>query len=333
MTDWSAHFAYRWSRGGQVSTILRNNLVPFLRKRLESTCSNITQDQRDSPTSSQAIDTSIKTSFLKLDDAILRAGQNGLTNPDLPYDQATSRVVTGYNGSCALLSLFDPTTRKLRVACAGDSRAVLGRQGADGKYTAVPLSVDQTGKNEDEIARLEKEHPNEPDMIKGGRVLGIVVPRAFGDWLWKWDKSTQEDAQKRFYSIRIRDNLKTPPYLTAEPVVTTTDIPRGSRDFVIMASDGYWDNATNEKAVELVQRWKEWKESGAKEPIIPKDIVPQRRTIFEEPDGTALLKDQNAIFKDDNVATHLVRNSLGGGDEELVRALMSFQSPQSREMR
>lgn len=64
-------------------------------------------------------------------------------------------------------------------------RAVLGRQNEAGDWEAVVLSVDQNGYNMDEVARLQSEHPNEPDMIKDGRLLGLAVTRAFGDGIWK----------------------------------------------------------------------------------------------------------------------------------------------------
>ena len=76
-------------------------------------------------------------------------------------------------------------TNLLKVACTGDSRAVLGRRNKrSGLWEAVALSEDQTGYNENERRRLQREHPNEPDMIKGGRILGLAVTRAFGDARW-----------------------------------------------------------------------------------------------------------------------------------------------------
>ncbi|KAL9107934.1 MAG: hypothetical protein Q9227_007256 [Pyrenula ochraceoflavens] len=331
--DWSAFGVFDGHLGWQVSETLHHSLVPFVSKRLARVCSGVLPNQRGSERSLQMVDSTIQNAFLDLDAAILRAGLTALADPDMPYDQAVARVMIGYSGSCALLSLFDPSTRLLRVACVGDSRAVLGRKSPDGKVEAIPLSVDQTGSNEEEIARLHREHPSEPEMVKGGRVLGIMVSRAFGDWLWKWPVATQEEAKKRIFPARLRDNVKTPPYLTAEPVITTTEIPRGSQDFVIMASDGFWDIVSNDKAVELVQKWRSWKDSGAKEPIMPSNILPYCDVLKQGLDDK-LFRDENVIVKDDNVATHLVRNALGGGDEELVRAMsMSFLPPQSREVR
>ena len=64
-------------------------------------------------------------------------------------------------------------------------RAILGRQNLAGQWEPIILSVDQTGYNEDEVARLQSKHPDEPEMVKDGRLLGLAVTRAFGDGLWK----------------------------------------------------------------------------------------------------------------------------------------------------
>ena len=48
----------------------------------------------------------------------------------------------------------------------------LGQQNSDGTWVPVALSKDQTGGNEDEIARLQQEHPNEEAAIKNGKCWG-----------------------------------------------------------------------------------------------------------------------------------------------------------------
>jgi pyruvate dehydrogenase phosphatase len=68
---------------------------------------------------------------------------------------------------------------------------VLGRADESGEYIAVPLSVDQTGFNPLEVARVNSEHPSEEGIIneKTGRIHGLAVTRAFGDARWKWTGS------------------------------------------------------------------------------------------------------------------------------------------------
>ena len=102
-------------------------------------------------------------------------------------------------GSCALLSIYDTARSTLRVACTGDSRAILGRYDpVAGKYTANPMSKDQTGFNDLERARIYSEHPGEEGIFMGDRLIGIAMTRAFGDHRLKWSKLQVKEAEEKF---------------------------------------------------------------------------------------------------------------------------------------
>ena len=133
---------------------------------------------------SSEIDQAIKNAFMRLDRDIIEGGAKAIQG-DRFLNDAMSEVAPSYSGSCALLSLYDWKSQRLKVACTGDSRAVLGRCNTAGEWEAIALSIDQNGYNEDEIARIRAEHPGEPDVIKDGRLLGLAVTRAFGDGIWK----------------------------------------------------------------------------------------------------------------------------------------------------
>jgi len=137
----------------------------------------------DELTSSE-IDQAIKDAFMLLDRDIIEGGAEAIDGHRFLNDAMTA-IAPSYSGSCALLTLYDPERQRLKVACTGDSRAVLGRRNAAGEWQAHALSVDQTGYNEDEVSRIRREHPGEPDVIKDGRLLGLAVTRAFGDGIWK----------------------------------------------------------------------------------------------------------------------------------------------------
>jgi pyruvate dehydrogenase phosphatase len=63
------------------------------------------------------------------------------------------------------------------------------------------LSVDQTGGNPDEAARIRAEHPDEEKAVSKGRVLGTLEPsRSFGDGIYKWKVETQLKLQKSFFA-------------------------------------------------------------------------------------------------------------------------------------
>jgi len=263
-----------------------------------------------------------------------------------PFSTIFSSLKTATAGSCALLALYDPLTQHLHVACLGDSRAVLGQKSSTtGTWEAHALSVDQTGSNADEVARINAEHPGEEGIVKGkpGRVLGIMVSRAFGDVFWKWDKELQKTLAKTYFNGLYPKmipfaGLETPPYLTAEPVVTSTKLElggaegKGEETFLILASDGFWDHVSNEQAVRLVRAWVECQGKYGEERVGgnkgDKDAKIDRidEEMWKWHDGVL-------VVKDENVATHLVRNALGGSDEEFLRAMFAVEAPRTRNMR
>lgn len=109
----------------------------------------------------------ISDGFVNLDGSIIKSASR-VAQSEEPLKNKVKKLAPAWSGSCALLSLYDPVTSTLHVACTGDSRAVLGQRGPGGKWEAIPLSVDQTGRNNEEIARICKEHPGEGDIIKKG---------------------------------------------------------------------------------------------------------------------------------------------------------------------
>lgn len=261
--NWMIWGVFDGHLGSQTSQALTQHLVPYVHAFLK----NANQPNIDD----DVVHKAIKAAFLDLDKAFVLQAQETVNNDNLSFAAKVQCLETASNGSCALLSLFDPTSRKLHVACTGDSRAVLGRQTEDGKWETVPLSIDQGGSNEAEAERIAREHPGEEGIVKDGRVFGLATARAFGDAHWKWPLELQTYATERFLADVTRANkpeiYKTPPYITAEPEVTSTALPRGKRAFMIMASDGLWDTMTSEQAVEMVARWLEWKASGR--PAVP----------------------------------------------------------------
>ncbi|KAF2163654.1 hypothetical protein M409DRAFT_68269 [Zasmidium cellare ATCC 36951] len=286
----------------------------------------------------------------------------------MPLAQAVSAGALAFSGSCALLALFDPVRSILRVANVGDSRAVLGRwDAASKKYIAVPMTVDQTGFNQDEVARLAREHPGE-DVVdpKTGRVHGLAVSRAFGDARWKWSEEDTRLAHEKFWGPSPRPNgvIKTPPYLTAEPEIMETRIQTGDRpDFLIMASDGLWDNMSSEVAVECVQAWldknkpmdfldaqqqpaRTWRdvikgdgsaEFSTRTPTYsnPAEITGEDDTYYDEEERCRKWKvaPKHFVVEDANCGVHMVKNALGGKRRDLFTGVMSVQPPLSRNVR
>ena len=148
--------------------------------------------------------------------------------------------------------------------------------------------------------------------------------------------------------------LKTPPYVTAEPIITTTKVEPEKGDFVVMATDGLWEMLTNEEVVGLVGQWldtqgklnggnpqtqswlKSWWSSEKQLPIDQKDNgagAGQRAPIRQQQWGTKTNLNERFVVEDKNVATHLVRNALGGKDQDQLSALLTLPSPFSRRYR
>ena len=323
--------------GWATSTHLRKTLVPTVSAALSALPADST---------SPAITASISTAFQDLDAAILTAAEHAVRTTPSVTSAAVCALAPAIAGSCALLAMYDPTRSHLRVACVGDSRAVLGRySSASGTYTATPLSADQTGFNALEVERIARAHPGERDLIDpaSGRLLGIAITRAFGDSRWKWPEGLVRESQERFWGYAPRPGAVAPPYMSAEPVVAETAVEGvgGERgDFVVLASDGLWDHISSEDAVECVGRWVEARRRGkgkvADDPLRTDGRVDAHDDGFTLDQGKYVewrATPEHFVIEDENAATHLVKNAFGGSRRGLFCAVMSAYPPISRNVR
>ncbi|KAL8279505.1 hypothetical protein RQP46_008067 [Phenoliferia psychrophenolica] len=134
-----------------------------------------------------------------------------------------------------------------------------------------------------------------------------------------WPSEVIIDLFKTYHpydKTRPPSNYRTPPYVTAEPEITSRELVKGEKSFfVIMASDGLWDRLTVAEAVALVGGH------------IDGHVTPQPRDkMMEFPNGT------DFVFQDSNAATLLIRNAFGAKDES-VKALLGIEFPESRSYR
>ena len=355
-SDWMFWGVFDGHSGWTTSAKLRQKLISYVARELNVVHKSALADPKLNVPSPQAVDEAIKRGFVKLDYDIIHASvQKVLANKT--KTASTEILAPALSGACALLSFYDSSSKLLRVACTGDSRAVLGRKGSAGKWVATPLSEDQTGGTPSEMARLRKEHPGEPDVVLNGRILGGLEPsRAFGDAAYKWTRDLQTQIRKHFFGRSPAARLKSPPYVTAEPIVTTTKIEPENGDFVVLATDGLWEMLTNEEVIGLVGRWLEKQKSPSTDsgpiawaktlagrsdtqqlPVERLRIVLQgeegQRAPVRQEQWSVTESDERFVTEDKNVATHLVRNALGGRDRDLVCSLLSLVSPYSRRYR
>ncbi|KAF3936631.1 hypothetical protein ABW19_dt0201846 [Dactylella cylindrospora] len=356
-TDWMFWGVFDGHSGWYTSAKLRQLLIGFVARELNATYKASSADPTSKLPSPESIDAAIKQGFLRLDQEIVHDSV-GKALQGSSKTAAAELLAPALSGSCALLAFYDSQTHLLRVACTGDSRAVLGRKQENGKWVATALSTDQTGSNKDEEQRMRSEHPGEDYVIHNGRVLGGLEPtRAFGDAIYKWAVETQNIIKSKFLGRSPNPRLKTPPYVTAEPVVTTTKVHPEKGDFLVLATDGLWEMLSNEEVVGLVVKWLEsqnkvksanagrsWLPSffgwGKEEKALPvasnfdgnQDQDGQRVPIRQRQWGISGPEDR-FVIADQNCATHLVRNALGGKDSDMLCALLTLQSPYSRRYR
>lgn len=283
----------------------------------------------------------IKSAFIELDDEIVSDGLTAIYEP-IPHAEAMCRIAPSSCGSCALLALYDPERSIVHVAGAGDSRAVLGRQqdGDNGDWVSIPLSVDHSGSNPKEMARINAEHPGEDRLFSAaGRFLGSEVTRSFGDNRRKWSKEALEDWKNGFFGRVYNTNIQTPPYATALPDVKNIKVEPG--DFLILGTDGFWNHVSNEDAVYCVRLWIEAQAKDMRNYSEQKkniELANEIQTPGKEPERHMypynwMMERDDFIVEDDNVATHLVRNAFGGKERDLFCSVMGLLPPDSKEAR
>jgi serine/threonine protein phosphatase PrpC len=114
----------------------------------------------------------------------------------------------------------------IHIFCAnvGDSRTILSRTGK-----VVNLSLDHKASRPDEVARIK----NNDGKIEFGRVgAKLAITRAFGDFEFK----AYVDDEGKIY----RKN-----FITSEPEIRRYDYNPFEDEFILIASDGLFDNFTS----------------------------------------------------------------------------------------
>lgn len=195
------------------------------------------------------IQKSLKSTFLKIDELLISdKGKKDLikfrelsikedmqqnnknTDSTLkPNSQFTDINDIIYNTGCtACVCIIDTKDKKMYFANAGDSRAVLCRNGK-----AQAMSIDHKPELELEKQRIYKAK----GWIIGGRVNGnLNLSRGLGDLEYKQNKDLSPDAQ----------------IITANPDIRVESID-DSCDFIIIGCDGIWDCLTNDEAVNIIK--------------------------------------------------------------------------------
>ncbi|KAJ3706850.1 hypothetical protein LUZ61_010555 [Rhynchospora tenuis] len=154
-------------------------------------------------------------------------------------------------GSCCLVGLIWRGT--LYIANLGDSRAVVGSLNrSNNKIIAEQITRDHNASVSEVRQELRSLHPDDNNivMLKHGvwRIKGIIqVSRTIGDAYLKRPEYSMDPMVARF---KLSKPLRR-PILSSEPSIITR-VLRPQDQFLIFASDGLWEQLTNQEAVDIV---------------------------------------------------------------------------------
>jgi pyruvate dehydrogenase phosphatase len=162
-----------------------------------------------------------------------------------------------YVGSCALVAIVKDN--KLYVANAGDSKGVLLRRKDDDTFEYIKVSKTFNANKTYEQERLKNQFKKEDDIVvckrddyKACYVKGNLMPtRAFGDLRLKHSEFNFHNHPPE---LGYRKPIPTynGPYITHEPEITVIDLQKNDQ-YLILASDGLWDEISRKKSAELVK--------------------------------------------------------------------------------
>ncbi|ORY00042.1 protein serine/threonine phosphatase 2C [Basidiobolus meristosporus CBS 931.73] len=289
--------------GPECAEIVRNILPNKVLERIEALDIHALETEASRV---EAVTRSIQNCFVDLDEDISKkALQEIVTGTG---EEPGEDFLAAVSGSCALLTYIDTVNSDLYIANTGDSRAVIGVCDENG-WRAETMSNDHTAQNLDEQKRMHEEHPNEHETLFSlDRVLGLLAPtRAFGDYDLKWDYDTQSGIPNQYFpDVRASlEHYHSPPYISSLPEVQHRHLTSSDR-FLILASDGLYDELNNDQIVQLVASH-----------------------LRQHP-----RQDESRwCFTDENASTHLIRNAFGGSNQRSLTYKLAPRPPYSRSTR
>ncbi|CAN4079745.1 unnamed protein product [Withania somnifera] len=218
--------------GPQASRFIKNNLFPQLQK-LASEEGGLSEDV-------------IRKAFDAIEEGFLCLVKESW------LDQPKIASV----GSCCLVGAISKD--KLYVANLGDSRAVLGRRVVAGQMddsavvVAERLSIDHNVGVEEVRKEVEALHPDDSHVVVNTRgiwrIKGIIqVSRSIGDVYLKKPEFSRDPLFIQYgYPIPLKR-----PVISAEPSILIRKMTPEDL-FLIFASDGLWEQLSDEEAVDIV---------------------------------------------------------------------------------
>ncbi|KAH7872128.1 phosphatase 2C-like domain-containing protein [Lentinula edodes] len=212
-------------------------------------------------------------------------------------------------GTTALIAFIDRAKENVWVASLGDSDAFLGQKREDGvNWEVTCLSDYHNGQNPDELERVQREHPGEPQVIQYGRILScLAVTRALGNHQLKtpyhFAKNILRFIWPSPFPMEVLDNCTTPPYISATAVVRRHSLKLG--DILVLSSEG------------LAYELRNFDEDNKKNLIISFSMNSNVDSFPENASWSEKLGHQYILAQDgDNPAERVIKNVCFGTDLE-----------------
>ncbi len=293
--------------------------------------------------SAEEMETLLKDIFVDIDDELVYLSAYALSamwtrrvdrwepKVDEPDPPTPPEVLAGLSGSSLLAVIWDSTTRLVHIANTGNPGAIFARRrtSGTGEYDVEVLAALP---RPDDLLRVQRVHPGEKQIVDAsGRLWGTVPLRVFGMVPWKWTNEIRrlvgwtEDPH-------FEANVRTPPYLTAEPITASVRAEEG--DVLILASAGIFPSSLSPKErFDLVnkcltdptppatkQAQKEEKQTSAAAP--PDHWYCASQGYFNSP-ASHQYETQNAdgLYEERNVARRVMESLGWTGDGKLVKEM------------
>lgn len=239
----------------------------------------------------------------------------------LEHSDLQTLMAVAMSGAVACVAHIEG--RDLSVVSTGDCAAVLGYQNDTGQWMSKKLSYEHNSDNVSEVKRILSEHPPEEadTVIRNDRLLSQLAPlRAFGDFRYKWSNEImQKHVVAKYGENYMAPNYYTPPYLTAMPEIIQHQLTADDK-FLVIASDGLWDFLSPHEVISLVGE-----HLSSKKFLDPLKLPNGDVTLGQISDILAKRKaGRQKKPLDQNSATHLIRNALGGTDYGIEHSKISY---------
>ncbi|KAH7099903.1 phosphatase 2C-like domain-containing protein [Auriculariales sp. MPI-PUGE-AT-0066] len=348
--------------GAGVSIVLSDTLIPRVDEALQKLGPEKIKDDKEVKGAIQEAFHSLDCDIVLEPLMILQRGMQNLNRTPKEAKEIDMAFKLAMMGGCVVLAILDPHHNRLHIATTGNSRATMGTWNSESRLWDVSqLSEDQTSLNPKEAMRyavsllyppaqclisyriLFANRPLEMlEIPENALTPGLGPSRAFGDAMFKWPWDLLHGVSI-IYPIphKLIPEARTSLYLTARPEVSSREIvpkdalEQGMRRFVVLGTDELYRCFSNAEIVGLV--------GGSLQTERPKhdmtrEAVEAKTQLAAHPEGTYFADPGYGgkfrfIFKDQNLATHLIRNSIAGSHFILLNYVLGLPKKLSRQYR